>query len=131
MHKTLKKNYPLQKLLNQYHKFGSLIVAYDFDDTVCDYQTHEPIFENIKLLQELKPYCKFMCYTAHTDSELIEIRKFLKDNDIPFDTINEQIGDRFFGNKKLYFNVLLDDKVGIREVRKTLKNFLKKVKKEK
>ena len=54
-----------------------------------------------------------------------EILAYLSANDIPYDTINEDIIS--FGGRKVYYNLLLDDRAGLREVYDLLTRFLKEV----
>lgn len=117
----------LEKLIKTYDEFGYIIIAYDFDNTVRDYQTGQKIFEIVNLLQELAPYGKFICYTAREDSELIFVKNYLIENQIPVDTINESYAEAPFKGKKLFYNVFLDDKCGLMEVYLILKTFIMKM----
>ncbi|MEC3148107.1 hypothetical protein, partial [Bacillus thuringiensis] len=64
-----------------------------------------------------------MVYTARRDSELSFVKKYLEENDIPFDSINETPGFiPFTDGKKLYYNILLDDRAGLPSAYRCLLN---------
>ena len=54
------------RLLDEYKKYGSIVVAYDFDNTVFDYHGKDHDYsEVIKILQECSDLGFFMiCFTA-------------------------------------------------------------------
>lgn len=117
MDQYLKPNESLRRLINDYRKHGSLVIAYDFDNTVYDYHNKGEKYEEIIwLLRKLKSHnCELICWTANED--LGFIKKYLIDNDIPFDAINEN--PYFFKDKesrKIYYNALLDDRAGLQQV---------------
>lgn len=93
------------RLLNEYERYGSLVVAYDFDNTVFDYFNEDHTYDMvIQLLRDLKSIgCYLICFTANEDTQ--RIADFLTANDIPFDKINEN--PPFFTCKagKIYYNV--------------------------
>jgi hypothetical protein len=104
------------RLLNEYERYGSLVVAYDFDNTVFDYFNEGHTYDMvIQLLRDLKSIgCYLICFTANEDTQ--RIADFLTANDIPFDKINEN--PPFFTCKagKIYYNALLDDRAGLWQV---------------
>lgn len=115
------------RLMDEYRRHGQIIVAYDFDDTVFDYHGRgETYTEVAELLRRLSPYARFIVFTSCSEEKNKEIAEYLSENDIPFDAINEDIITKFKG-RKIYYNILLDDRAGLREVFDTLNWFLKKV----
>lgn len=106
----------IERLVNDYIKHGQLIIAYDYDNTVFDYHEKGYRFEKIiELLRECKPYAKFIVYTHSNDDRHDEIRAYLDENDIPYDTINE--GIVWVNGKeegKIFYSHLLDDRAGLR-----------------
>jgi len=105
----------VNRLVEEHNKYGSLIVAYDFDNTVFDYYKKGYQYENvINLLRECKKM-KFhlTVFTSCNDDRFPEIEKYLKENDIPFDGINETPDFIPFKGRKVYFNILLDDRAGL------------------
>jgi len=101
------------RLLDEYKKYGSLVIAYDFDNCVFDYHSkgHNYI-EIINILKEAKEInCYLIVFTAEKD--LIKVKDVLNSLEIPFDAINEN--PPFFKSdaRKIYFNLLLDDRAGL------------------
>lgn len=101
------------RLVDEYKKYGSLVIAYDFDNCVYDYHSkgHNYI-EVIELLREAKQInCHLIVFTA--EKNLDKVKTILNENQIPFDAINEN--PPFFKSdaRKIYFNLLLDDRAGL------------------
>ena len=101
------------RLVDEYKKHGSLVIAYDFDNCVYDYHSKGHNYsEVIELLREAKRLnCYMIVFTTERDLE--KVRDFLNTNKIPFDSINEN--PPFFKSdaRKIYFNLLLDDRAGL------------------
>jgi len=106
-----------RRLLQEYRKYGSFVVAYDFDGTVYDFHkegaTYDQVIELLRHLKEIN--CYLICWTASEDLDFV--KQHLTENNIPFDAINEN-PPHFKNNtaKKIYYNVLLDDRAGLFEV---------------
>lgn len=103
----------IYRLVDEYKKYGSLVIAYDFDNCVYDYHSkgHDYI-EVIDLLREAKEINFYLIvFTAEKDIE--KVKTTLIDLKIPFDAINEN--PPFFKSdaRKIYFNLLLDDRAGL------------------
>lgn len=105
----------INRLLDEWRKYGSLIVAYDYDSTVFDYYKRGDKFTKvIELLQECKKMgFHLTVFTSCNDDRFPEIKAYLNDNDIPFDGINETPDFIPFKGRKVYFNILLDDRAGL------------------
>lgn len=104
------------RLRNEYTKFGSLVIGFDFDGTVHDYHktgaSHELVRE---LLRQLKVIgCKVYCWTAYHDLKFVE--KFLQENNIPCDGINCDGIALGWESRKPFFSALLDDRAGLQQV---------------
>lgn len=117
-----------ERLRNEYEEYGSLVIAYDFDNTVFDFHNKGVTYDNvIKLLQNLgKANCYMICFTANEDTEFI--KNYLTENNIPFNKINENPPFFKSNSRKIYFNALLDDRAGLLQVYNeltTLVNYLK------
>lgn len=106
----------IKRLINEWVKHKSLIIAYDYDNTVFDYHNVGLKFTNtISVLRECKQYgCKFIVFSCSPTDRHPEMIKYLDDNDIPWDTINENIVELHGGQGKLFFNILLDDRAGLK-----------------
>lgn len=103
-----------KRILKEYLTYDRLIVAYDFDNTVYDYHQKGWQFEQvIQLLRRLKEMgCYLIIFTANEDLELV--RNHCEKYSIPFDQINENAPFINANARKIYYNVLLDDRAGLR-----------------
>lgn len=119
----LAEEHVVDRMVREWEKYGSLIVAYDFDNTVFDFHDeghrYEQVIELLKECKELGAY--LMVYTAREDEELDFVKNYLHTNDIPYDSINETPPYIKFSGRKLYYNVLLDDRAGLASAYRTLK----------
>ena len=104
------------RLLEEYKNYGSLVVAFDFDDTVYDFHKKGRIYNDvIALLRKLKSLdCYLICWTGQEDLEFVS--NYLKANEIPFDSVNENPPFHKLKSKKVYANVYLDDRAGLHQV---------------
>lgn len=112
----------IDRLLHEWEKYGMIIIAYDYDSTVFDYHgigdKHEVI---ISLLRKAKKMgCHLVVFTSCNEDRFPEIKKYLTDNDIPFDSINETPEFIPFKGRKVYYNILLDDRSGLSSAYKIL-----------
>lgn len=103
-----------RRLKEDYHTHGSLCVAFDYDNTVYDY--HHRGISYTKIIQLLCD-CKalgftLMLFTANTGSTLSTLLQDLRQRSIPFDLVNE---NSLQDTRKPYYNILLDDRVGLFE----------------
>ena len=102
------------RLKSEYKKYGKLIIAYDFDDTVFNYHNNPKMCNDdvVELLRAWKDHAYLICFTSRLD--LTDVVDYLKQNNIPYNSINENMPGLPFGNnEKLYYNVLIDDRAGI------------------
>lgn len=117
-----------KRLEKEFEKYGKLIIAYDFDYTVHNYQNETFTYKYISnLLREWRPYATFVVFSASPESRFDYIRKYLEEHSIPYDAINKDVIDRE-DTKKIYYNVFLDDRAGLYEISKILENILEKIK---
>lgn len=105
----------VDRLFWEWQKYGSLIIAYDFDNTVFPYTTANDKFPKvIQLLQECKRLSFHLTvFTSCNDDRFAEIKQYLTENGIPFDGINETPDFIPFKGRKVYYNHLLDDRAGL------------------
>lgn len=136
MDKYLKPNSAYDRLWAEYQKYGSLIVAVDFDDTLYDFWKTGESYEQVRqLVRDLhKANCFIAIWTGNQDIEFVT--NFLKENNIPFDSINDEapVSKKVLGDnipRKLYANVYIDDRSGMFQVysdlRKLVYNLNKKI----
>ncbi len=117
----------VQRLLREWDAYGRIVVAYDFDNTVYDYHKeghdYSEVIELIHQLHEAGAY--LMVYTARPQTELYKVRNYLDENRIPYDSVNKMPDFLpFTENKKLYYNILLDDRAGLLSSVNILRNVL-------
>lgn len=118
----------IYRLVDEYKKYGSLVIAFDFDNCVYDYHSkgHDYI-EVIDLLREAKKInCYLIAFTAEKDIQ--KVTSTLNELGIHFDAINEN--PPFFKSnaRKIYFNLLLDDRAGLYSAYIQLKETIKIIK---
>lgn len=103
------------RLIEEYKRHNSLVVAYDFDNTVYDYHKKRYTFSRvIELIRKAHNQgCYLIVYSCSDVSRHEFIKEYLNENNIPFDSINENCPKTNFSNGKLYYNILLDDRAGL------------------
>lgn len=105
-----------KRLYDEYLKYKSLHIGYDFDDTVHDYHKRGSFYPLvIQLLMDLKSIgCTLTCWTAYKDLEYVA--EYLTRHEIPFDDINGD-GIRLpWTSRKPFFSTVLDDRIGLAQV---------------
>ncbi|MFD2330182.1 hypothetical protein ACFSR7_13115 [Cohnella sp. GCM10020058] len=123
----LEDEHVVSRLVTEWRKYGRLVVAYDYDNTVFDYHRAGLSFDDVpQLLRECRSLGAYLIvFTACGKSQFPAITAYLQDNDIPFDAINE---DPPFvpssGGRKIYFNILLDDRAGLGSAYRCLQSAL-------
>lgn len=100
------------RLLEEYEKHG-IIVACDFDSTIHDWHkigfTYPKI---IHLLQKCNKYnIKIVINTCNTNEQYVQ--DYCLANGIYIAGINVNLLDMFKDCKKVYANILLDDRAGL------------------
>ena len=127
----LKDDNFFNRIVKEWEEHKNLIIAYDFDNTVYDFHdeghSYKMVIELLKECKQLGAY--LMVYTARKGEELYFVESYLNENNIPFDSINETPSFLpFEDGKKLYYNVLLDDRAGLSSAYKALKKACKIIK---
>ena len=102
------------KLIEEYEKYHNLIIGFDFDNTICGLD-NESISKVIFLLQECKRLGFTLClYTISTSEEWLAWKvKYCEYFGISPNYVNDSPVLR--GNRKPFFNILLDDRAGLNE----------------
>lgn len=105
----------VERLLEEYNRYGQLIIAYDYDNTIYDYHKKGYIFDRVRRVLNDAHNLGFhlTVFTSCNDDRLDEIRHFLKKNGIHFDSINETPDYIPFRGRKIYYNHMLDDRAGL------------------
>ncbi len=109
-----------QRLKKDYQQHKSIFVAYDYDNTVFDY--HGQGINYNKIINLLR-VCKslgftLILFTGNEGEQLTIIKADLIKRNIPFDLINE---NPLMNTRKPYYNILLDDRAGLKEAYDNLK----------
>ena len=101
-----------RRLIEEYEKHKSLVVGFDFDDTVFDYHSQGRTYDDvIELLRRAKAV-GFTLIIVTGNEDIPMIKAYCSNNNIPFDYINQNppfIKD----SRKIYCNILLDDRAGL------------------
>jgi len=103
----------INRLVTEWKRYGKIIIAFDFDDTVYDFWDIGRNYDNvISLLKRCdKVGAHFIVFTANDNISMIE--NYLNKNEITFDKINENMEFIKFTSRKIYYNILLDDRAGL------------------
>ncbi|KAB1071378.1 hypothetical protein F6U93_01230 [Tamlana haliotis] len=109
-----------QRLQKDYLEHKSLFVAFDYDNTIFDYHNHGINYDRIiSLLRTCKSLgFTMILFTGNEGEKLETIKSDLKTRNIPFDLINE---NPLMPTRKPYYNILLDDRAGLKEAYNNLK----------
>lgn len=128
MDKYLKPNSAFERLWAEYKKHNSLIVAVDFDDTIFDFHKSGATYHRvIELVRDLKSIgCYIIIWTGNEDTAFIH--RYCQDNNIPYDSINEQAPFVRDTARKIYANVYIDDRAGLSQVYSDLTRLVNEVK---
>ena len=128
----IQENSLYRRLRDDYFNYDRIIIAYDIDDTVRPYKEYNTSCEKTKqLLKECKevlnPY--FIVFTANSDID--EVEKFLEQEELPYDKINENIDIIVYENNiksKVFYTIFLYDKAGLKEAYEALNKLVTEVK---
>lgn len=117
----------VQRLVREYHQYGRIIMAVDFDNTLFDYHGVGDTYPQMEdLLKKAEPYTNVMIFTCRPKKQHEEITEYLNERGIKFDTINEPIitlnGED--STSKPFYTLLLDDRAGLFSAMCTLQAFI-------
>lgn len=123
----------IDRLILEYKKYGSIIVAYDYDNTVYDYYQKGHSFNDvIEILRECRNLgFHLIVFTSCNNDRFEEIKDYLNRNNIPFDGINETPDFIPFKGRKVYYNILLDDRSGLKSAYEQLSTLIYTIKENK
>jgi hypothetical protein len=104
-----------KRLVDEWKKYGKIIIGVDYDDTIFDFHNKGRRYDYvINLLRDCKKLgCHIIICSCCSEDKYDSMRKYMNDNDIPFDSINEDADFIEFNGRKIYTNVLLDDRAGL------------------
>ena len=124
----------IRRLLEEWEKYGKLIVAYDFDHTVNGtYEVDCNCNQMIELIRACKEMgCTLIVFTARPDSEHEIVKEYLREHDIPFDYFNENDPNADIEeSRKIFYNIFFDDRCGLASAYQTMVKVLKERMKQK
>lgn len=113
----------VKRLLLEWNEYKTLVIAFDYDNTVFDYYNEEVEFPKIiELLKNCKKLgAHVICFTSCHEERYPEIKAYLAEKQIPYDSINETPDFiPFKEGRKVYYNILLDDRAGLASAYRTL-----------
>jgi hydroxymethylpyrimidine pyrophosphatase-like HAD family hydrolase len=120
----LDDNNAVDRLIREWKKYGKIIIAVDFDDTIYNYHNipDREYKDVIKLLQLCKEIgCYIIIFTACDESKYDFITNYCNDNNIEVDKINDNLDFVPYSGRKVYFNIALDDRGGLSSSYRILK----------
>jgi len=122
----------INRLIEEWKKYGKIIIAYDFDDTVFDFWKKGRTYTDvISLLQRYdKAGAYFVVFTCCGEDEYGKIKDYLYSNNIPFDRINNNFDFIKFTGRKIYYNIMLDDRSGLQSSYECLLNAVEQIERE-
>lgn len=130
-HPFLNSDNAKSRLLLECFKYHGLIVAFDFDNTIYDRQQKGyDLTEVIDLLREcsnLEGFTMVLFTVEFEESKIEEKKKYCQELGIRVDFVNTS--PIMSESRKPYYNILLDDRAGLREAYETL-NFVVSCEKE-
>lgn len=91
-----------------------MVIAVDFDGTVVNHEF--PAIGSLKegakeaLIALKKAGHKIIIWTCRAGQHERDVRAFLLENDIPFDSINNPVMGADLGTRKVYADLYIDDK---------------------
>ena len=129
----LNNDFAFERLWSEYEKYGKIIVATDFDDTLFNYHGKEDFsYEAVtNLLKRCRKLGFYICiFTGTPKNKWKNIRFYMAKIGVEFDTINKNPFPMPFGNNgKIYYNILLDDRAGLASAYEILKKVVDKAEK--
>ena len=67
------------------------------------------------LIRKYKNYAYFIVFTSSESNRYDEIKEILEKENLPYDSINEDAPFIPFKGRKVYYNILLDDRAGLNQ----------------
>lgn len=104
-----------ERLRKEWLEHRHLIVAFDYDNTINDYSGNNNSNEDvISVIRECKKLgFHLILFTSCNQDRLPAIEDDLKNRNIPYDFINETPEFIPYRGRKVYYNILLDDRAGL------------------
>jgi len=120
----------VDRLVAEYKLHEGLEIAYDFDNTVYDYhsrgESYEMVIDLIRKLSKVRGI-KLTVWTGSAKGRYDSIKKYLDENNIPFDRINQNPSFFASDSPKIFYSILLDDRAGLESAYYACEDFLKRI----
>ena len=97
------------------------ILLYDYYHTNASYEMVK------ELIRKYEKYAYFIVFTSSTPDRYDEIKSILDKEKLPYNSINEDAPFIPFTSRKVYYNILLDDRVGLNQTYNELLKLYNKV----
>lgn len=128
-------NYQLTKyeerLYHEWKQHGKIIIGVDFDDTISpwrfkspeDLQDLDEVIQLLRIAHETGAY--IVIFTSCNSDRYEEIQTYCEKVKLPINCINKTPFELPYGNNtKIYANIFLDDRAGLKEALKILKKVM-------
>lgn len=125
-------DFVIDRLYNEWVEHKGVIVAVDYDNTLFDHHQKGYQFNKvIELIRECKAMgCKIVIFSVSKKERYPQMKAYLDHFNIPFDKINENI--IYLHDKphprKIYWNILLDDRAGLSSAYHVLNETMQRIK---
>ena len=115
----------IERLVKEWREHGKIILAVDYDSTLFPYSTidnKEDIDRTIRLVRLARETGAYITiFTASNPERYEEIHRYCDSIGIEFDAINKNPINLPYGNQgKIFYNINLCDRSGLRESLDTL-----------
>ena len=122
----------VDRLVENWKQHGKIIIAFDCDNTIYDYYGKNYTYSKVvQLLQECKNMgCILILCTCCDESKFEFMRNKCEKVGISIDYINESPPYIPFTGNKVYYNILLDDRAGLRSAYEILYKAKERIKNE-
>lgn len=117
----------VKRLIDEWKQYGKIIIGVDYDDTLFNYhQIADRTYNDvISLLKDCKKVgCYIVIFTACNETQHEDIRSYCKSINLEVDKINENMDFITFTGRKIYYNICLDDRCGLRSAYRVLNEAL-------
>lgn len=123
----LRANASYERLEQEFKKYGRLIFAVDFDDTLYDYHKAGRSYDDLMaLLRRWEPYSEVIIFTGNAPEKEAWIRDYLNAAGVKYLGINCD-GSVAYPGRKVYANVYIDDRGGLRQIYGELLTLIEKI----
>lgn len=123
---NIKINPYIKRLANEWIDHDNIIIGVDFDDTIKpwreDITDHSEVISLLKKAQASNGI--IIIYTGSPESRYAEIKEYCNQIGIHISKINENVIIPFGDNRKIYCNIYLDDRSGLKEAMHILNSAL-------